>query len=68
MQARSLGAIVGNFKSLVARRINALRGTPGERVWQRGYYDRIIRDDRELEAMRTYIRDNPTRWAENGTL
>ena len=67
MQARSLGAIVGNFKSLVARRINALRGTPGERVWQRGYYDRIIRDDHELAAMRTYVRDNPTRWAENGT-
>jgi len=67
MQARSLGAIVGNFKSLVARRINALRGTPGERVWQRGYYDRIVRDDHELAAMRTYIRDNPTRLAENGT-
>jgi len=60
-----VGAIVGNFKSLVTRRINRLRRTPGERVWQRGYYDRIVRNPRELDAIRRYIRDNPARWAED---
>ncbi|MFQ5592796.1 MAG: transposase [Anaerolineae bacterium] len=61
----SVGAVVGNFKSLVTRRINNLRRTPGGKVWQRGYYDRIVRNERELEAIRQYIRDNPARWAED---
>lgn len=61
----SIGAIVGNFKSLTARRINNLRRTLGSKVWQRGYYDRIIRNERELEAVRLYIQNNPQRWAED---
>lgn len=63
--AGSVGAIVGNFKSLVTRRVNHLRRTPGAKVWQRGYYDRIVRNDRELDAIRRYIRDNPDRWDED---
>ncbi len=35
---------------------------PG-RLWQRGYYERIIRDDSELARVREYIATNPTRWA-----
>ena len=65
VEAGSVGAIVGNFKSLVARRVNNLRHTLGARVWQRGYYDRIIRNDRELTAIREYIWDNPRRWEED---
>jgi putative transposase len=61
----SIGAIVGNFKSLTARRINNLRRTPGGKVWQRGYYDRIIRNEGELDSIRRYIKDNPRRWAED---
>jgi len=34
------------------------------RVWQRGYYERIIRDERQLEATRRYIAENPARSAE----
>jgi hypothetical protein len=34
-------------------------------VWQRNYYDRIVRNERELGAIRRYIRDNPVRWAED---
>jgi putative transposase len=59
----SLGAIVGNFKSVTARRINRLRGTPGAPVWQRNYYEHIVRDERALTAIRQYIADNPARWA-----
>ena len=61
--AGSLGAIVGNYKSVVARRINDLRRTPGAPVWQRNYYERVVRDDRQLVAFRRYITENPARWA-----
>jgi putative transposase len=58
----SLGAIVRSFKSVVTRRINIMRNTPGAPVWQRNYYERIIRTDRALHAIRRYVADNPRRW------
>ena len=61
--AGSLGAIVGGYKSVVARRINDLRGMAGAPVWQRNYYERIVRSERELAAIRRYIRQNPANWA-----
>jgi REP element-mobilizing transposase RayT len=63
--AGSLGVIIGNFKSVVTRRINQLRDAPGAKVWQRGYYERVVRNDRELNAIRKYIKDNPCRWSED---
>jgi putative transposase len=60
--AGSLGAVIGGYKSAVARRINDLRGTPGEPVWQRNYYERIVRNERELAAIRLYILENPRNW------
>ena len=62
--AGSLGAVVRSFKAVVTRKINVSRGTPAEKVWQRGYYERIIRDNEELERIRGYIAQNPVRWAE----
>jgi len=61
----SLGAIVGNFKSVTTRRINRMRKTPGVRVWQRNYHDRVIRNERELKAVRRYVHQNPARWADD---
>jgi putative transposase len=63
LAAGSLGAIVGNYKSLVTRRVNELRDTPGAPVWQRNYYERIVRNQRQLDALRRYIAENPARWA-----
>jgi len=60
----SLGVIIGNFKSVVTRRINRMRKSQGGKVWQRGYYERIVRNDRELNAIRQYISDNPQLWSE----
>ena len=51
----SLGTAVGSFKSAASRRVNEIRRTPGAPVWQRGYYERILRDDRELHRARTYV-------------
>jgi REP element-mobilizing transposase RayT len=60
--AGSIGAIIGQFKSAVTKRINQWRGTPGAPVWQRNYYEHIIRDERALNAIRCYIGENPLRW------
>lgn len=60
---RSLGAIVRGFKSAVTYHINHIRNTPGAPVWQRNYYERIIRDERELNATREYILNNPANWS-----
>jgi putative transposase len=62
LQPGSLGAIVGNFKSVTTRRINRIRRTPGVAVWQRNYYERVVRNGRELQRMRNYIAANPVRW------
>jgi REP element-mobilizing transposase RayT len=61
----SLGSIVRAYKAAVTRRINERSGTLGARRWQRGYYERIVRDDHELVRIRAYIRENPARWAED---
>ena len=62
---RSVGAIVAGFKSASARRINAFRGTPGASVWQRNYYEHVIRYEAVLNRIRQYIAENPARWAED---
>ena len=54
----SLGAIVGSYKSAVSRAINELRATRGAGVWQRNYYERVLRDDVELNAAREYVLNN----------
>jgi REP element-mobilizing transposase RayT len=65
VESGSLSAVVRTFKAASAKRINNIRRNPGAPVWQRNYYDRVIRDDRELEAVRSYILDNPRKWAED---
>jgi REP element-mobilizing transposase RayT len=63
--AGSLGAKVGAFKALSARRINRERGTPGAPVWQRNYYEHVVRTERDLERAREYIADNPRKWLDD---
>ncbi len=59
---RSLGSFIAGFKSAVTKRINLARGTPGEPVWQRNYYEHIVRDEDDLLRIRQYIQDNPLKW------
>ena len=57
-----LPEVVRGFKSMSAREIN--RGMHGPRpLWQRGYYEHIIRDDADLARIREYIDNNPIAWA-----
>ena len=59
---KSLGSLIAGFKSAVTKRINELRKTPGAPVWQRNYYEHIVRDENELNQIRQYIMDNPAKW------
>ena len=58
----SLTEIVRAFKTFSARRINKNRGTPGTTVWQRSFYEHIIRNEESLNRIREYIHDNPFHW------
>jgi putative transposase len=60
---KSLGRLIGAFKTASTNRVNAECNTPDIRLWQRDYFEHIIRNDRELEIIREYIRTNPQRWA-----
>ena len=61
----SLGAIVGNYKSITARRINRIRGTPAMPVWQRNYWEHVIRNEARWQRIREYIQTNPARWSDD---
>ena len=60
--SQTIGSIVRGFKSAVTKQINGIRNTPGYPIWQRNYYERIIRNDRELFNIRQYIISNPLKW------
>ncbi|MBW1745233.1 MAG: transposase [Deltaproteobacteria bacterium] len=50
------------FKTFSSRRINELRHSLGTSVWQSRFYDRIVRDETELNRIREYIQNNPINW------
>ncbi len=57
-----LGNVMRAFKSISAIAANRLLVRSGRPFWQRNYFERIIRSDRELLATREYIRNNPLNW------
>lgn len=61
----SIGAIVGQFKSRVTKEINSWRGSSTGSLWQRNYYEHVVRDEEDLNRIRQYIQDNPRRWLED---
>jgi putative transposase len=61
----SLPSITRAFKSAVTRRINEIRNILGLAIWQRGYYEHIIRNEVDLNATREYIQNNPGKWADD---
>ncbi|MCK8603108.1 transposase [Desulfoferrobacter suflitae] len=58
----SIPTIIRAFKSAVTKRINEMRKTPGVKIWQRNYYEHVIRNDNELNRIREYITNNPAQW------
>jgi REP element-mobilizing transposase RayT len=61
-KTKSVGAIMAGFKSAVTKRINTVRGTPGAPVWQRNYFEHIIRNDTDYTQIVEYVLTNPQRW------
>jgi len=59
---KSLSSFIAGYKSSVTKRINQIRQTPGFLVWQRNYYEHIIRNEIELNKIRKYIQNNPLNW------
>ena len=57
----SLPTIIRTFKAAATRQIN--RDSGPLVVWQRGYYEHVIRDEKELNRIRQYIVENPLKWA-----
>jgi REP element-mobilizing transposase RayT len=59
---RSVGAVIAQFKSLVTKRINLTQQNLESSVWQRNYYEHVIRDEESLHRIREYIATNALRW------
>jgi len=57
----SLGAIVRSFKAAVTLRARRELGWIGE-IWQRNYFERVVRDGQEFSDASRYISENPTKW------
>ncbi len=61
-ERKSLSVVIRNFKG--AASIRSHEQFPEVKIWQSRFYDRIIRDEKELNAVRKYIADNPLKWEE----
>ena len=62
--APTLGDVIRAFKSISALYVNRQLARSGS-LWQRNYYERIIRDEAELQRIREYIEANPARWSDD---
>ncbi|WP_456441288.1 transposase [Caldithrix abyssi] len=61
----SLSAIIQNYCNVTTRKINRIRQTPGAKLWQRNFWEHIIRDENELNRIRQYIKNNPLKWTDD---
>jgi REP element-mobilizing transposase RayT len=59
--APTLGNVMRAFKSLSAIRVNRMTTRTGS-LWQRNYYEHVIRNDNDLKQIREYISQNPLKW------
>jgi REP element-mobilizing transposase RayT len=62
MKSKSLSSLMAGFKSIATKKINILRDTPATPLWQRNYYEHIIRDRDAMDKIRQYIINNPVSW------
>jgi len=57
-QYQNLPVVIGSFKSAATKQVNKMLSLK----WQKSYYDRIIRNEKELGHIRVYITNNPLKW------
>jgi len=65
LRRHTLGQIIAFFKYQTTKQINKIRDTPRHPVWQRNYYEHIIRGEQEMNRIREYIIANPAKWTED---
>ena len=67
-RARPLPVMIGRFKSYTDHGYRGLtdKKTPG--LWQRGFYDHVIRNDADLDVARCYVRNNPVKKQERESI
>jgi putative transposase len=63
--AGSLSTLIGGYKSTVTQKAKLAGLLPGAALWQRNFYDHIVRNEPDLLRIREYIRNNPARWDED---
>ena len=63
--AITLARVVRAFKSVSAIEVNRILGCHRQPLWQRNYYEHIVRRGRDLDEIRDYIRQNPMKWHED---
>ena len=61
----SIPTIIAAFKSVVARTIKKIPEYCMAEIWQRNYYEHIIRNEQDLTEKRDYIRKNPQNWSKD---
>jgi len=59
---KTLGNIVREFKARCTYQVRKISSDPLMAIWQRNYYEHIIRNDSSLEQIRAYIINNPANW------
>jgi len=61
-QRKPKGGLIGAFKTVSTKRINEHQATMGAGIWQRNYYEHIIRNEPELSSIREYMQNDPMQW------
>lgn len=64
-KSHDLTEIVRAFKTFSARKINGERNTKGQKVWQRNYFEHIVRNEKSLNKIREYIYNNARNWQDD---
>jgi hypothetical protein len=59
----TLGQILAFYKYQTTKSINVIYNSPGNKIWQRNYWEHVIRNENSLHKIREYIRNNPCDWA-----
>ncbi|MDF0666327.1 MAG: hypothetical protein P0119_09705 [Nitrospira sp.] len=62
---KPIGRLIGAFKTVSTKRLNTMHNSPGVPVWQRNYYEHIVRSEEALIHIRRYIVGNPAHWEED---
>ena len=62
---KPLGRLIAAFRTVSTKRINNMRRSSGLALWQRNFYEHVIRDDNELKRIREYIAYNPDNWLDD---